>query len=85
MMVTTGGIIIRIPLEQVKVAGRNTQGVRVIRLDDDKSKVTSITVVPHDEEGEDGEEYIEEVVTEATPEVDDAPATDATELGESEE
>ncbi len=52
MMVTTGGTIIRIPLDQVKVAGRNTQGVRVIRLDDDKQKVASLTVVPHEEEGE---------------------------------
>ena len=84
MMVTTGGIIIRMPLEQVKVAGRNTQGVRVIRLDDDKSKVTSITVVPHDD-GEEGEDVIEEIPVESVREVDDAPMTDATELGDSEE
>ena len=70
MMVTTGGTIIRIPLDQVKVAGRNTQGVRVIRLDDDKQKVASLTVVPHEEEIE-GEE-IEEVVEEK-PVVEEAP------------
>ena len=60
MMVTTGGTIIRIPLDQVKVAGRNTQGVRVIRLEDDKQKVASLTVVPHDEEVE-GEEAVQPV------------------------
>ena len=37
-----------------------TQGVKVIRLDDDKQRVSSITVVPRDLEGEDEEEIIEE-------------------------
>ena len=55
MMVTNGGTVIRIPLEQVKVAHRVTQGVKVIRLEDDKQRVSSITVVPHEEEVE-GEE-----------------------------
>ena len=50
LLVTTNkGTIIRLPLEQVKVAGRNTQGVRLIRLDEDQ-EVTSIAVVPHDEQ-----------------------------------
>ena len=52
MMVTNGGTVIRIPVEQIKVAHRVTQGVKVIRLDDDKQRVSSITVVPHDEEDE---------------------------------
>ena len=52
MMVTSNGTVIRIPLDQVKVSGRNTQGVKVIRLDDDKQKVSSITVVPHEDEVE---------------------------------
>ena len=62
MMVTNGGTVIRIPLEQVKVAHRVTQGVRVIRLEDEKQRVSSITVVPHDEEAEAGE-----VAQEAAP------------------
>lgn len=52
MMVTNGGTVIRIPLTQVKVSDRNTQGVRVIRLEDDKQRVSSITVVPHEDEEE---------------------------------
>ena len=60
MMVTSNGTVIRIPLDQVKVSGRNTQGVKVIRLDDDKQKVSSITVVPH-EDAEEGEAEIEAV------------------------
>ncbi len=59
MMVTNGGTVIRIPLEQVKVAHRVTQGVKVIRLEDDKQRVSSITVVPHEEASE-GEEAVEE-------------------------
>ena len=64
MMVTNSGTVIRIPLEQVKVAHRVTQGVKVIRLDDDKQRVSSITVVPHEDE-EDG--LAEEVVAEEAP------------------
>ena len=44
LVVTNKGVIIRVPLEQVKVASRNTQGVRIIKLDDN-SKVSSIEVV----------------------------------------
>jgi len=49
MIITAGGTIIRIPLEQVKVSGRNTQGVRVIKLEG-RQKVSSIAVVPHEED-----------------------------------
>ena len=66
MMVTNTGVIIRIPLEQVKIAHRVTQGVKVIRLEDEKQRVSSITVVPH-EDAEDGAE-------EAPVEAADAPA-----------
>ena len=58
MMVTNGGTVIRIPLDQVKISDRNTQGVRVIRLEDEKQRVSSITVVPHEDEIE-GEEDVE--------------------------
>jgi DNA gyrase subunit A len=50
IMITNEGIVIRIPLSQVKVASRNTQGVRVIRLDEG-DKVTSIAMItPNGEE-----------------------------------
>lgn len=50
LLVTTNkGTIIRLPLTQVKVAGRNTQGVRLIRLDEDQ-EVSSVAAVPHIEE-----------------------------------
>ena len=71
MMVTNGGTVIRIPLDQVKVSDRNTQGVRVIRLEDDKQRVSSITVVPHEDEieGEEGSQEAAPVASEASEEV----------------
>ena len=63
MMVTNNGTVIRIPLTQVKVSDRNTQGVRVIRLEDEKQRVSSITVVPHEDAIEEGEEPVENAGT----------------------
>ena len=52
MILTSEGIIIRLPMEQVKVAGRATQGVRLIRLNNDNATVSSISVVDKTEEDE---------------------------------
>ena len=60
LVTTSKGIIIRVSLSQIKIAGRNTQGVKVIRLDD-KQEVASIAVVAHQQEEESEEETTEEV------------------------
>ena len=57
MVITVDGIVIRTPISQIKIAGRNTQGVRIIRIED-KQRVSSIAIVAHEEE---------ESVEEATP------------------
>ncbi|MDD4065731.1 MAG: DNA gyrase subunit A [Bacilli bacterium] len=49
LITTTKGTIIRLPLAQVKIAGRNTQGVRIIRLDEGQG-VASTAVTEHMEE-----------------------------------
>ena len=49
LVVTNKGVMIRIPLEQVKISSRNTQGVRIIKLDE-KSVVSTIEVVDKEEE-----------------------------------
>ncbi len=49
MVVTTGGVMIRTPLSQLRIAGRNTQGVKIINLEG-KQKVSSIAIVAHEEE-----------------------------------
>ena len=64
MMITNGGTVIRMPLSQIKIIGRNTQGVRVIRLDDEKQRVSSITIIPHDDIVEEDEVALEEAPVE---------------------
>ncbi|MEO1718758.1 MAG: DNA gyrase subunit A [Pseudomonadota bacterium] len=53
MLVTDAGQLIRCPVHDVRIAGRNTQGVRVFRTDDDE-KVVSVERIP--EESADGED-----------------------------
>ena len=47
MLVTDGGQLIRTPVEQVRIAGRNTQGVRVFKTDAEE-KVVSVERIPDD-------------------------------------
>jgi DNA gyrase subunit A len=58
MLITKGGIIIRMPVKGIRVAGRNTQGVRLVDLDGTDLVMAVARVVPDDEgEGEaEGEE-----------------------------
>jgi len=49
MIMTSAGIIIRVPMSQVKEAGRVTQGVRLVRVDDD-AEVSAISIVEHEED-----------------------------------
>lgn len=51
MITTKAGIVIRMPVSDIRVMGRATQGVRVIRLDGD-DEIADVTVVPHEEEEE---------------------------------
>ena len=59
MMITDAGRLIRIPIGDVRVAGRSTQGVTLFATSEDEH-VTSVAHLPHDEtEGEGGEAPIE--------------------------
>ena len=40
IIVTTGGTLLRIPVSEIRVIGRNTQGVRLINLGDDEKVVS---------------------------------------------
>jgi DNA gyrase subunit A len=51
MMITKKGIIIRVPVEGIRVIGRNTQGVRVMHLDEGDLLVDVARVVKEDEGG----------------------------------
>lgn len=52
MLVTNGGQLIRCPIEGVRIAGRNTQGVRIFKTDSEE-RVVSVERVP--DEGGDGQ------------------------------
>ena len=52
MLVTSGGVLIRMGVKEISVIGRNTQGVRLITLDDEKEKVVGISHLPKDETAE---------------------------------
>lgn len=51
MLMTEGGMAIRQHVSDIRVLGRNTQGVRLIRLKDD-DRLIGIAVVPVDEDAE---------------------------------
>jgi DNA gyrase subunit A len=61
MLIANSGKIIRMPMDTVRIIGRNTQGVRLINLEDDESVVDMSMLareegVDGEEEGVDGEE-----------------------------
>ena len=58
MVITTAGIVIRTHLNQVRTAGRNTQGVKIMNLEG-RQKVASVAIVPFEEDVEEGEEVME--------------------------
>ncbi len=51
MLTTTGGMVIRTPLREMRTIGRNTQGVRLIKLDEGDA-VSSLAKLPEDELGD---------------------------------
>ena len=63
MCITSAGIVIRTPLAQIRICGRNTSGVKIMNLEG-RQKIVSIAIVPHeepsDEELPEGEEPADE-------------------------
>lgn len=64
MLVTRHGVIIRLPVDGIRVIGRNTQGVKVMNLDPGDAVVDVARVVRDEGEGDEvgGEETVPEVV-----------------------
>lgn len=54
MLVTDGGQLIRCPIHDVRIAGRNTQGVRIFKTDSSE-RVVSVERISDDGEGEEGD------------------------------
>ncbi len=59
MIITTAGVMIRQKVDLIRVIGRNTQGVKLIRLDDG-SKISSVTKVINDDDNDTGPDDTEE-------------------------
>jgi len=53
MLITTGGVLIRTHVSEVREQGRSTQGVRLINLDEGETLAGLEKIVEHDVNGED--------------------------------
>ncbi|RKY46239.1 MAG: DNA gyrase subunit A, partial [Candidatus Neomarinimicrobiota bacterium] len=51
MIITEKGVLIRLPVSDIRIIGRNTQGVRLIKLDEEDS-ISAVTRVMESEEEE---------------------------------
>ena len=55
MLVTDAGQLIRCPVHDIRIAGRNTQGVRIFKTDAEE-RVVSVEWIPEESDGDEGEE-----------------------------
>lgn len=56
MLITTGGVLIRMAVSDISTMGRNTQGVRLIRINEDAGEAVSTVARVEKEEEKDDEE-----------------------------
>ncbi|SIC78872.1 DNA gyrase subunit A [Mycobacteroides abscessus subsp. abscessus] len=79
MLITTGGVLIRMAVGDISTMGRNTQGVRLIRINDSEGEYVA-TVAKVEKEEEKLEEALaeeEEILdAETTEETAEAPSED---------
>jgi len=71
MLITSGGVLVRTRVDEISIVGRNTQGVRVIRLDK-KEKVVGVDRV----DGLDDEDELDELNESDQNIADDSETTD---------
>ncbi|MGM8365477.1 DNA gyrase subunit A [Virgibacillus sp. W0181] len=74
MLITVAGVLIRIPVSSISQTGRNTQGVRLIRLQEDEEVATVAKVASEEEEQE--IEAVEELETDKTEEIQETDETE---------
>jgi DNA gyrase subunit A len=81
MIINKSGVIIRMSVDELRLMGRATQGVRLIRLDDE-DEIASVAKVEVDDE----EKTVENIIqTEKTEALEDASPDDAPESNDSDE
>ena len=76
MLISNMGTLIRTAVAEISVLGRNTQGVRIIRVADDQHLVGVDRIITDEEEDDDGGAGVEGSVAEDS-EADDSNADDS--------
>jgi len=71
MLISKGGTLIRTGVDDIRIMGRNTQGVRLIRLDDKETLVGLQRIVELDVDDDELEDGAEEVTEETTSDSED--------------
>jgi len=89
MIITKAGILIRTSVAELRVMGRNTQGVKLIRLKNEADEISSVTKIEKDPEPEEvemveGMELSEGVVLDA-PAVEEGPVSEGGESAEADD
>lgn len=84
MMITASGVIIRVQADEISKIGRNTQGVRIMKLKGNNVSVMAIALTPHEEEEEETAENGENTTVDGET-VEVADAQEATETVETTE
>jgi len=69
MCITSSGVVIRTRCAEIRETGRNTQGVRVIRLGESE-KVVDVEPIAREESEEAAEELVEQAVAETAAEIE---------------
>ncbi|MBI3259272.1 MAG: DNA gyrase subunit A [Ignavibacteriae bacterium] len=84
VVMSTNGVLIRQHVKDIRIIGRNTQGVRLIRLDDGDN-IADITAVPHEDDVEEDIELTTEggeatlIVSTPSEEIQPEPEADSDE------
>ena len=73
LLVTQGGILIRTPVENIRSAGRSTQGVIVMRFKEEGDRVIAMALTDHEEQTAD--EEADTTASETAETVETAPET----------
>ncbi|NOQ76396.1 MAG: DNA gyrase subunit A [Methylococcaceae bacterium] len=83
MLITSGGILVRTRVDEISIVGRNTQGVRVIRLDK-KEKVVGVDRVDGLDDEEESDELAENNEANVNADVDNEASQEQDNIGEEE-
>ena len=84
MLVTNAGKLIRCPVNEIRIAGRNTQGVTIFRIDENEKVISAAHIELREQDASELAEEAIEAAVEAGPiaEATDAPEDNASESQE---